>query len=170
MKQQHKEDMQEKEEEYEQLKDLSDHKVNSLKKEMDELQDKHKSEITNLILMLLTQKRENKTKLKRIQLSHRKEEDWLKKQLSRENNKEEEEKVGKLKKTHKQEMEGLKRAFVNQNKEDRKTGRKELLIKHEEEMTELKKTLLKKQNNRRKKLMNYTSNRTKSWRNSDKIS
>ncbi|KAL3975257.1 runt-related transcription factor 2 [Sarotherodon galilaeus] len=147
------EEVTEKKEEYERLKDLSDHKENSLKKEIDVLQSKHKSEMADLVLMLLSQKQENKKKIKSMQESHRKEEEKLKKDLPKENKKEEKEEIGKLKKKQKEKMKELRKQLLTQNKDDWETERRKLSNQHEKEICDLKQTLLtKQQQNQKKKL------------------
>ncbi|KAM9360133.1 uncharacterized protein ABDE67_000756 [Symphorus nematophorus] len=65
LKEQQEKAMQEKQEEYDILKDLSSYNEKSQKQGMDELQNKHKLEMTNLILLLLTQQKENRKKITR---------------------------------------------------------------------------------------------------------
>ncbi|XP_063344750.1 GTPase IMAP family member 8-like [Pelmatolapia mariae] len=129
-------DLEMEKEEYERLKDLSDHKENSLKQEIAVLQSKHKSEMADLVLMLLSQKKENKKKIKSMQESHRKEEEKLKKDLSKENKEEEKEEIGKLKKKQKEKMKELRKQLLTQNKEDWETEREELSNQHEKEISD----------------------------------
>ncbi|XP_017288564.2 GTPase IMAP family member 8 [Kryptolebias marmoratus] len=93
-----KDHLQKKQEEYESLKDLSDHKEKDLKQIMDELHHKHKTEMTDLILALLTQKKENRTKIKSMQESNRKEMNNRKKDLSAKYKREEAQQIEKLQK------------------------------------------------------------------------
>ena len=53
LKQKQDKEMQEKQEEYDKLNKLSSHKEKNLKQDMDQLQNKHKQELTDLILQIL---------------------------------------------------------------------------------------------------------------------
>ncbi|XP_063324934.1 GTPase IMAP family member 8-like [Pelmatolapia mariae] len=150
LKEQYETDMLEKKKEYGRLKNLSEHKENSLKEEMDDLLGKHKGEMAELIVILLTQKKENKEKLKKLQKSYRTEVEKYEKKLSKENQEEEKEKIGKLQKKQKEEIKHLKANLGTKNKEEQKTQRNRLSIKHEQEMSDMKQKLLDQQQQRKK--------------------
>ncbi|XP_042276255.1 trichohyalin-like [Thunnus maccoyii] len=142
LKQQHEAEMKKQQQDYDSLKELADHKEKNLKQVMDELQNKHKGEMTDLILLLLTQKKENREKLRTMQEQHRKEVDTFIKDLSSQNRKREKEQIDKLKKKHNQEMKALDKEPSTPNQSIK---RSELSIKHAQDINELKQRLLTQQ-------------------------
>ncbi|XP_069022333.1 uncharacterized protein [Embiotoca jacksoni] len=153
LKHQHEKEIHDKQDEYGRLIDLSAHKEKSLKQEMDELQGKHKGEMADLILLLLTQKKDNKKRFKTMKETHKKEVNIRKKHLSTENKREEKEEIDRLKKKHKEEMKDLEKKLLTQNKEDQRVERNKHSIIHDQEINELKlKLLAQQQQNQKEKL------------------
>ncbi|XP_028269484.1 golgin subfamily A member 4-like [Parambassis ranga] len=142
LQQQHEENMQQKHEENERLKNLLDHKEKSLKQQMDELQDQHKAEMSELVLELLSQKKENRKNIKKMEESHRKQVERVKNDILAENNREERKSMAALKKKQEEEMEELLRKIKTRNKDDQRAEKRKLSLKQEQEMNELKLQLL----------------------------
>ncbi|XP_062418626.1 uncharacterized protein LOC119224670 [Pungitius pungitius] len=142
-------EVQEKQEEYNSLKNLTRYKETSLKQSMDELQNEHKTEMADLILMLLTKKKENRRKLKSMQETQKKEEDELKKQLLAKHKTREKEQIDSLKKKHNNEMTALNKQPSTQ-KEHR---RAKLSLEHESQINQMKQELHTKQHQHQKKEM-----------------
>ncbi|KAM4576289.1 uncharacterized protein PAE49_006470 isoform 2-T4 [Odontesthes bonariensis] len=132
-------------EEHKRSQDLSEHKEKDLKQKLDQLQNKHKEELADLILGLLTQKKENRKKLASMQETQRKEMENLKKGLSAENRKEQMEEIKKLKKKHKEENQDFGKEYSNLNKEDTRVELDKRSIEQDQEVNELKLKLLKQQ-------------------------
>ncbi|KAM6944888.1 uncharacterized protein PEZ65_002628 [Lycodopsis pacificus] len=145
LKQQQVKAMQDKQKDYDNLKELKSHTETTLKQGMDELQNKHKLEMTELILILLTQKKDNKKEIKTMQQTHTKEADNLKKQLLAQYKTEVKEQMNQLKKKHDQEMKAKNKEPSTPNKEDHDIRRAKLSIEHNQQMNELKLQLLTQQ-------------------------
>nr|XP_033475472.1 uncharacterized protein LOC117252559 [Epinephelus lanceolatus] len=154
LKEQQKKDMQKKQEEYDRLNDLSTHKEKSLKQNIDELQDKHKQAMADLILILLTQKEENRKQINAMQEAHKKEEENLKKDLLTQNKRKEKEQMEKLKKKQNQEMKALDKEVSTQTKDDKHVRRETMSIQHEQQIIDLKKELLTQQQQNQKEQLN----------------
>ncbi|XP_040019088.2 uncharacterized protein LOC120809390 [Gasterosteus aculeatus] len=137
LKHQHKKDFQEKQEEYDRLKDLTSHKETSLKQDMYKLQNKHKTEMAELNLILLTQKKENKNKMKAMQESHKTEADNIKKQLLAKHKTDEKEQIQLLKRKHNNEMKATNKEPLTQREDLQKRK-----AEHEVQMKQLKLDLL----------------------------
>ncbi|XP_071340081.1 uncharacterized protein [Trachinotus anak] len=150
LKEQHEKNMQEKQEEYNNLMDLSEHKEKSLKKVVEELQDKHKQEMMDLTLLLLTKKKENRKKIRLMQETHNREVDNLIKELSIENRRKEKEQLDEFKKKHKQKMTSLDKELLTQSKEEHKLRRTKLCIQHDQEINEWKLRFLTQQQQNQK--------------------
>ncbi|XP_056231835.1 uncharacterized protein LOC130169280 [Seriola aureovittata] len=162
LKKQHDNNMKEKQEEYDSLKDLSEHKETHLKQEiqqLDKLQDKHKGELTDLVLLLLTQKKEYKDERTKLQETHKEEMtdlgNYLKKQEERKQKQETEE----LEQNHKQEIEDLEKEVSTQSKKDQSKKKAVLSSRHQQEMKELKQKLVTQQEEIRKKQMDELQER-----------
>ncbi|XP_041855667.1 golgin subfamily A member 4-like [Melanotaenia boesemani] len=134
-----------KQQEHERFKDLSEHKEKDLKQKLDELQSKHKGEMVDLILALLTEKKENKKRIRSMQQTHKKEVENLRKQLSAENKRQENEQIEKLKKKHRKEIKDFGKECSTQNKEDQRIERNRMSIKHDQDVNDLKLKLLNQQ-------------------------
>uniref|UniRef100_A0A671UDZ0 Centromere-associated protein E-like n=1 Tax=Sparus aurata TaxID=8175 RepID=A0A671UDZ0_SPAAU len=127
--------------EYNSLNKLSTHKEKSLKQIMSELQQKHKEEMANLILLLLTPEKEYKTEMNDLQEAHKKELDNLQKHLSAQSKRKEKEEIDTLKKKHDQEMKALDKKLLSKDKEDQSSERGALSEKHDKEMKETQERL-----------------------------
>uniref|UniRef100_A0AAQ4RZI2 AIG1-type G domain-containing protein n=1 Tax=Gasterosteus aculeatus aculeatus TaxID=481459 RepID=A0AAQ4RZI2_GASAC len=136
LKHQHEKDFQEKQEEYDRLKDLTSHKETSLKQDMDKLQNKHTTEMSELILILLTQKKENKNKMKAMQASHKTEADNMKKQLLAKHKTKEKEQIQLLKIKDNNEMKATNKEPLTQ-REELQQRKAELSLQHEVQMKQL---------------------------------
>ncbi|XP_049908013.1 LOW QUALITY PROTEIN: golgin subfamily A member 4-like [Epinephelus moara] len=154
LKEQQEKDMQKKKEEYDSLMELSTHKEKSLKQNIDELQDKHKQAMADLILILLTQKEENRKQINAMQEAHTKEEEDLKKDLLAQNKRKENEQMEELKKKQHQEMKALDKELSTQTKDDQSVRRAMLSIQHEQQIIDLKKELLTQQQQNQKEQLN----------------
>ncbi|XP_073322196.1 uncharacterized protein [Pagrus major] len=125
--------------EYDSLNKLSTHTEKSLKQVLDELQNKHKQDMADLILLLLTPEKDYKKQMEDLQEAHKKELDDLKNHLSIQREKKEKEQIDKLKKKHDQEMKALDKKLLSQNKEDQSPERVEWSKRHKQEMEETQK-------------------------------
>uniref|UniRef100_A0A8C9X226 AIG1-type G domain-containing protein n=1 Tax=Sander lucioperca TaxID=283035 RepID=A0A8C9X226_SANLU len=150
LKRQQDKAMQEKQEEYDRLNDLSTHKEKSLKQDMEEVQNKHKQEMTDLVLILLTQKKENRDKIRTMQKTHQKEVNTIRKELSAQNRIKEKEQIDEEKKRHSQEMKDLDKELSTQNKEDCRIRKQTLSIQHQQKINELRVELLSQQKQNQK--------------------
>ncbi|XP_071340251.1 trichohyalin-like [Trachinotus anak] len=153
LKQQHEEHMKEKQEEYNRLKDLAEHKERNLRQEIDQLdklQDKQKRELTDLILLLVTQKKEYKDEMKKLKEKHKIEMVDLEKDLENENKEKEE--IDQLKQKHRQEMEDLEKKVSTQSEEDWSNKKADLSSRHQQEMKELEQKLTQQKETQKRKI------------------
>ncbi|XP_059192385.1 interaptin-like [Centropristis striata] len=150
LKKQQEREMQEQKDEYENLKKLSTHKEKHLKHNINELQNKHKEEMTAMIFGLFLKNKENKKKMETMLETHKKEVENLKKDLLAQNKSKEKEEIDELKEKHKQEMKALDKGLSSKNKDDLKIRKDMLAIKHDQQINELKLKLLTQQQQNQK--------------------
>ncbi|XP_051234830.1 golgin subfamily A member 6-like protein 22 [Dicentrarchus labrax] len=133
--------MKPKQEEYDRLLDLSTSKDHILNLVLDELQNKQKEEMADLILLLVTQKRKHDKRMNDLEETHKEELDKLKKDLSAQNKRKEKEQMDKLKKEQDQEIKDLEKEILTQNQEDQSVKRAELSKRNKQNKNEMKQKL-----------------------------
>uniref|UniRef100_A0A3Q2DP00 AIG1-type G domain-containing protein n=1 Tax=Cyprinodon variegatus TaxID=28743 RepID=A0A3Q2DP00_CYPVA len=131
LKKQHQKKMEQKQQENEE----------SLKHQIDNLQDKHKEELTDLILLLLTQEKnkiEHQGKIKEMKKQHKK----AKEDLEKKSNEEKSNKLDELKRKYEEERKSLEKESLD--KENTSSAIDELDSRRKKETEEVEKDLKKK--------------------------
>uniref|UniRef100_A0A3P9PTU6 AIG1-type G domain-containing protein n=1 Tax=Poecilia reticulata TaxID=8081 RepID=A0A3P9PTU6_POERE len=139
LKKQHKEQMQQKQKDNEDI----------LKHQIDDLQDKQREEVTDLILLLLSQekeKRAHENKIKEMKRIQNTEKEKLKMDLEKQNEEEKTAKIQELKQKHIEQKEALEKQCVKLNKEDKSSKMAELESRQKQEIEELQKKFEKQLN------------------------
>ncbi|CAN9512767.1 unnamed protein product [Ophioblennius macclurei] len=113
----------------------SEEKEKSLKNQIDELFDQHNQELTDILLVILKQQKENGSKHKYIKKTHKDDMKKLLSELKKDSDKKMREEISQLKQVQQNEMAAWKKEPQTKNKEQRKA---EMDKKHEEEIKNLR--------------------------------